>query len=90
MLPHIRIMHKFVQANTNIKLDFVNRHFRYFYKFYLLTNGWGIPLGIQFFYWSFYESIDKEKIAPHEKQKYFYDNASLKTVIVPYCYLQTY
>ncbi|MEL5897856.1 hypothetical protein AAGC94_07215 [Clostridium sporogenes] len=35
---------KFAFANHSIKLDFVNGHFGYFYKFALITNGWCIPL----------------------------------------------
>lgn len=51
---------KFAQANPSIKLDFVNGHFGYFYKFGLLTNGWGIPLNIKFFDEDFYKSLDKK------------------------------
>lgn len=53
-------MPKFAQANPSIKLDFVNGHFGYFYKFGLLTNGWGIPLNIKFFDEDFYKSLDKK------------------------------
>lgn len=77
-------MPKFAQANSNIKLDFVNGHFGYFYKFGLLTNGLGIPLNIKFFDEGFYESIDKKEFNTPEEQKYFYDNASLKPVIMPF------
>lgn len=77
-------MPKFAQANSNIKLDFVNGHFGYFYKFGLLTNGWGIPLSIKFFDEDFYESIEKKEFDTPEEQKYFYDNASLKPVIMPF------
>lgn len=77
-------MPKFAQANPNIKLNFVNGHFGYFYKFGLLTNGWGIPLNIKFFDVDFYESLDKKDFDTPEEQKYFYDNASLKPVIVPF------
>ncbi|WDC84667.1 hypothetical protein PL321_02930 [Caloramator sp. mosi_1] len=76
-------MPKYSQANPNIRLDFVNGHFGYFYKFGLLTNGWGIPLSIKFFEEDFYKSVEKEFSTP-EEQKYFYDNASLKPVIVPF------
>lgn len=48
MLRLIRICPKFAEANPNIKLDFVNGHFGYFYKFGMLTNGLGIPLSINF------------------------------------------
>ncbi|PWL52448.1 MAG: hypothetical protein DBY38_10980 [Clostridium cadaveris] len=37
-------MPKFAQATPNIKLDFVNGHFGYFYKFGILINDLGIPL----------------------------------------------
>ena len=78
-----RNMPKFAFANPNIKLDFVNGHFGYFYKFGLVTNGWGIPLNLKFFDEDFYKTIDKEFETP-EEQKYFYDNASLKPVIMPF------
>jgi hypothetical protein len=76
-------MPKYAEANTRIRLDFVNGHFGYFYKFGLLTNGWGIPLNIKFFEEDFYKSVDKSFDTP-EEQKYFYDNASLKPVIIPF------
>ena len=76
-------MPKFAEANHSIKLDFVNGHFAYFYKFGLITNGWGIPLCLKFFNEDFYKPIDKEFETP-EEQKYFYDNASLKPVITPF------
>lgn len=77
-------MPKFAQANTDIKLDFVNGHFGYFLKFGVLTNGWGIPLNIKFFDSDFYKSINKKDFNTPEEQKYFYDNASLKPVIIPF------
>ncbi len=76
-------MPKFAHANNSIKLDFVNGHFGYFYKFGLITNGWGIPLNFKFFDEAFYKPIDKEFETP-EDQKYCYDNASLKPVIKPF------
>ena len=76
-------MPKFAEANPNIKLDFVNGHFGYFYKFGMLTNGLGIPLSINFFDEDFYSSVQQEFETP-EEQKYAYDNASLKSVIVPF------
>jgi len=76
-------MPKFAEANPNIKLDFVNGHFGYFYKFGILTNGLGIPLGINFFDEKFYSSIEQEFETP-EDQKYAYDNASLKSVVGPF------
>lgn len=59
-------MPKFAQANSSIKLDFVNGHFGYFYRFGLITNGWGIPLGLSFFDEDFYKPIDKEFDTPEE------------------------
>jgi len=76
-------MPKFSEANPNIKLDFVNGHFGYFYKFGILTNGLGIPLGINFFDENFYSSVKQEFETP-EEQKYAYDNASLKSVVKPF------
>ena len=76
-------MPKFAEANPNIKLDFVNGHFGYFYKFGMLTNGLGIPLSINFFDEDFYSSVQQEFETP-EEQKYAYDNASLKSVIEPF------
>lgn len=76
-------MPKHSYANPNIRLDFVNGHFGYFYKFGILTNGLGIPLNIKFFEKDFYKSIKNNFNTP-EEQKYFYDNASLKPVIVPF------
>jgi hypothetical protein len=76
-------MPKFAEANPNIKLDFVNGHFGYFYKLGILTNGLWIPLSIIFFDEDFYSSVEQEFETP-EEQKYAYDNASLKSVIVPF------
>lgn len=76
-------MPKSANCNPNIKLDFVNGHFGYFYKFGMITNGWGIPLHIHFFDEDFYKSVQNEFDAP-EEQKYHYDNASLKPVITPF------
>ncbi|MBU3177674.1 hypothetical protein KPL47_15185 [Clostridium estertheticum] len=76
-------MPKFARANHSIKLDFVNGHFGYFYKFGLITNVWGIPLNLKFFDKNFYNQVDKEFDTP-EDQKYCYDNASLKPVITPF------
>jgi len=76
-------MPKFAQTNHSIRLDFVNGHFGYFYKFGLLTNGLGIPLKIKFFDEDFYKSVPRDFDTP-EEQKYFYDNASLKPVVMPF------
>lgn len=51
---------KFSEANPNIKLDFVNGYFGYFYKFGILINGLGIPLSINFFDKDFYSSVEQE------------------------------
>lgn len=67
-------------VNSSIKLDFVNGHYGYFYKFGLLTNGLGIPLHVHFFNEDFYSSIDNS-FESFEEQKYTFDNASLKPVL---------
>lgn len=77
-------MLKFAQANPNIKLNFVNGHFAYFYKFKVLTNALAIPLGIKFFDTDFYETVNKKEFKTPEEQKYFYDDVSLKPVIVSF------
>ena len=76
-------MPKQSSSNPNIKLDFVNGHFGYFYKFGLLTNGFGIPLHIHFFDDAFYSSVSSDFDTP-EDQKYTFDNASLKPVLAPF------
>lgn len=70
-------------ANPEIKLDFANGHFGYFYKFGILTNGFGIPLRIHFFDKDFYANIKSDFETP-EEQKYEFDNASLKPVLMPF------
>lgn len=76
-------MPKHAECNPNIKLDFVNGHFGYFYKFGILTNGLGIPLRIHFFDEDFYSTIKTDFDTPQD-QKYAFDNASLKPVLVPF------
>jgi hypothetical protein len=76
-------MPKFAESNSNIRLDFVNGHFGYFYKFGMLTNGLGIPLKIHFFDDDFYSSVKSHFETP-EEQKYNFDNASLKPVLQPF------
>jgi hypothetical protein len=76
-------MPKFAECNPSTRLDFVNGHFGYFYKFGMLTNGWGIPLRIHFFNESFYSSVRSEFDTP-EEQKYEFDNAFLKPVLKPF------
>lgn len=70
------------QASTNeaIKLGYANGHFGYFYKFGLLTNGFGIPLHIYFLDKEFYDKLPAEFDSP-EDQKYAFDNASLRPVL---------
>lgn len=74
---------KHSQVNSAIRLDYCNGHYGYFYKFGLLTNGWGIPLNIHFFDEDFYEEHESNFENP-EDQKYAYDNASLKPVLAPF------
>ena len=69
-------MPKFANANDSIRLGYANGHFGYFYKFGMLTNGFGIPLHIHFLDNDFYKSLPDEFDSP-EQQKYVYDNASL-------------
>ena len=76
-------MPKHAECNPNIKLDFVNGHFAYFYKFGILTNGFGIPLRIHFFDDDFYSAVKSDFDTP-EEQKYAFDNASLKPVLAPF------
>lgn len=76
-------MPKFAHSNPSIRLDFVNGHFGYFYKFGIITNGWGIPLHIHFFDEAFYSTVKSEFDSP-EQQKYEFDNASLKPVLKPF------
>jgi len=73
-------MPKFSAANPDFKLDFVNGHFGYFYKFGMLTNGLGIPLSIHFFDDDFYSTLPSDFETP-EDQKYCLDNASLRPVL---------
>lgn len=68
-------------ANPAIKLDFVNAHFCYAYKIGLLTNGWGIPLAVNFFDEDFYEPFKDKEFSTPEEQKFSYDNASLIPVL---------
>ena len=70
---------KFAEANNDIRLDFVNGHFGYFYKFGTINNGFGIPLHLNFFDSEFYDSLPSN-FTSMEEQKYSYDNASLKPV----------
>lgn len=72
---------KVSSANSSIRLDYVNGHFGYFYKFGILTNGFGVPVGINFFDEDFYSSFKDVSFNSPEDQKFIYDNASLKPVL---------
>jgi len=76
-------MPKQSSVNPSIKLDFVNGHFGYFYKFGMITNGFGIPLRLHFFDSDFYSSLNSDFDSP-EDQKYEFDNASLLPVVKPF------
>lgn len=73
-------MPKHAAANETVKLDYSNGHYGYFYKFGMLTNGFGIPLDIHFFNKDFYDNLPNE-FDSVEEQKYTYDNASLFPVL---------
>jgi len=76
-------MPKHACANDSIKLDYANGHFGYFgyfYKFGIVTNGFGTPLHINFFDKDFYANLPNE-FADAQEQKYVYDNASLFPVL---------
>lgn len=71
---------KSASSNSAIRLDYANGHFGYFYKYGMLTNGFGIPLHIHFLDEEFYNSLPNE-FDTMEEQKYVYDNASLHPVL---------
>jgi hypothetical protein len=73
-------MPKVAGANESIRLGYANGHFAYFYKFGILTNGFGIPLHLHFFDDAFYKNLPAVFDSP-EEQKYVYDNASLHPVL---------
>ena len=70
---------KAASANPAIKLDYANGHFGYFYKFGIISNGFGVPLHIHFLDDDFYKSLP-DKFDSMEHQKYTFDNASLYPV----------
>ena len=72
---------KQAQANPSIKLDFVNGHFCYAYKLGLLTNGFGIPVGVTFFDDDFYKPFQNTSFQSPEEQKFAHDNASLRPAL---------
>ena len=76
-------MPKHAQANAAVRLGYANGHFGYFYKFGLLTNGFGIPLHLHFFDDDFYKNLPDDFDSPDE-QKYVYDNASLRPMLASF------
>jgi len=71
---------KSAYANDSIKLGYSNGHFGYFYKWGMITNGFGIPLHLHFLDKDFYDSLPPD-FDSAEEQKYAYDNASLHPVL---------
>lgn len=76
-LAAYRNMPKFADANPEIKLDYANGHFGYFYKLAMITNGFGIPLHIHFLDENFYKDLPTD-FESMEEQKFTFDNASLR------------
>jgi len=74
---------KQASANSAIKLDYANGHFGYFYKFGMVSNGFGTPLNIHFLDEDFYKNIPDE-FDSMEEQKRVSDNASLRPVITSF------
>jgi len=74
---------KYSSANPDIKLDFINGHYGYFYKFGLLSNALGLPLKLHFFDDKFYSLLPSD-FKSFEDQKYSFDNASLKPVLLSF------
>ena len=73
-------MPKHANANEAIKLGYANGHFGYFYKWGMVTNGFGAPLHIHFLDKDFYDTLPKD-FDSVETQKYAFDNASLFPVL---------
>ena len=78
-------MTKQAAANSAIKLGYANGHFGYFYKFGIVTNGFGIPLHIHFLDDDFFKQLPHEFDSP-EQQKYTFDNASLFPALSAFFY----
>lgn len=80
-------MPKEAAANPNIKLDFLNGHFGYFYKFGTIANGFGIPLHIMFFDDPQLKPLlpDTTNLNSPEDAKNQSDNASLKPILDSFC-----
>ena len=76
---------KFAFANNDIRLDYANGHFGYFYKCGMVSNGFGVPLHLHFLDEDFYKSLPDSFSTP-EEAKYAYDNASLKPVLSSFLY----
>ena len=74
-------MPKHSAANPSFRLDYLNGHFCYGYKFNLITNGFGIPLDYQFLDEDFYNNLQASSFDSPEEQKYYYDNASLRPAL---------
>ena len=74
-----RNLPKNASANPAIKLDYANGHFGYFYKFGIISNGFGVPLHIHFLDDDFYKSLP-DNFDSMEEAKYTFDNASLYPV----------
>lgn len=73
-------MPKVSSANPLIKLDYLNGHYSYFFKFGMLTNGFGLPLYIKF-YDELKINTDNSNLSNGKKQKQASDNASLKPIL---------
>jgi hypothetical protein len=81
--PHLaayKNLPKHADANEAIKLGYANGHFGYFYKWGMLTNGFGVPLHIHFLDKDFYNTLPTDFDSVNE-QKYAFDNASLHPVL---------
>lgn len=80
-------MPKEAAANPNIKLDFLNGHYGYFYKFGTIANGFGIPMHIMFFDNPELKPLipDTSNLTCPEDIKNQSDNASLKPIIESFC-----
>ena len=71
---------KHALANDAIRLGYANGHFGYFYKWGMITNGFGAPLHIHFLDKDFYDKLPSD-FDSVESQKYAFDNASLFPVL---------
>lgn len=81
--PHaaaVASMPKEASCNNVIKLDYLNGHFAYFYKFGLLTNGFGVPLHINFFD-DLDLNLDETNALDPPAIKQASDSASLKPIL---------